>query len=234
MCFDDTALSTGTAFVAYAKKGQPVLITNRHNLTGRHQETNIPLSKTGGVPNKVGIFHHTAGQLGRWEKYVEPLYNAKGKALWHEHPTLGNRADFVALPLTNFSGSEFYPYDLSTEGQILISPAETVSVVGFPFGLMSNGVFGIWATGFVATEAELDHAGLPVFLIDCRSRPGQSGSPVIAHRNGGAISMKSGGTAMFGSPVTDFLGIYSGRINPESDLGMVWKREAVKRLIDSL
>lgn len=30
-------LSTGTGFIAESKNG-PVLITNRHNVTGRHQE----------------------------------------------------------------------------------------------------------------------------------------------------------------------------------------------------
>ena len=65
MQFDGQALSTGTAFVVSTPKG-PYLITNRHNVTGRNQETDAPLSKTGGVPNLIVIFHNQKGLLGRW------------------------------------------------------------------------------------------------------------------------------------------------------------------------
>jgi hypothetical protein len=35
-------------------------------------------------------------------------------------------------------------------------------------------------------------------------------------------------------PVTRFLGIYSGRINKDSDIGIVWKAEAIRELIESV
>jgi hypothetical protein len=38
----------------------------------------------------------------------------------------------------------------------------------------------------------------------------------------------------FGGPVTRFPGIYSGRLNAQSDLGIVWKGTAVKALTDSV
>jgi hypothetical protein len=43
--------------------------------------------------------------------------------------------------------------------------------------------------------------------------------------------MADGGTAMFAGPVTFPIGIYSGRINDQSDLGMVWKCAAIRELI---
>jgi hypothetical protein len=45
--------------------------------------------------------------------------------------------------------------------------------------------------------------------------------------------MADGGTAMFAGPVTFPIGIYSGRINELSDLGMVWKFAAIRELIAS-
>ena len=54
-----------------------------------------------------------------------------------------------------------------------------LQVIGYPYGQV-GGPFPIWSKGFIASEPDLDIAGLPVFLIDCRSRPGQSGSPVWA------------------------------------------------------
>lgn len=235
MRFNGQPLSTGTAFIVNSANRQPLLITNRHNVTGRHQETNQPLSPTGGVPNEIVVVHNRDGHLGQWVERVEPLYNANDEALWFEHPTLGARADFVALKLTKLNGVQTYPYDpLANNPDIFIGPADSVSVVGFPFGITASGAFGVWATGFMASEPVVNFADLPVFLIDCRSRQGQSGSPVIAYRSGGAVAMADGGSAIFSGPVYKFLGIYSGRINTESDLGIVWKKEAIKELVDSI
>jgi hypothetical protein len=45
--------------------------------------------------------------------------------------------------------------------------------------------------------------------------------------------MEDGSTAMFAGAVTKFLGVYSGRINAESDLGIVWKAQVVADLLAS-
>ncbi|MCX5721117.1 MAG: hypothetical protein NT179_03685 [Nitrospirae bacterium] len=154
--------------------------------------------------------------------------------MWIEHPDLGGRADFVALPLTQTDGIQLYPYTLGVgDPAILIAPAEVVSVVGFPFALTAGGYLAVWATGFVATDHDINYNGLPVFLIDCRSRQGQSGSAVIAHRPGGAVATEQGVT-VGGGAMTRFLGIYSGRVNAESDLGFVWKATAIRQLIDTI
>jgi hypothetical protein len=232
MRFNGQPLSTGTAFVANAPRG-PVLITNRHNVTGRHQETGQPLSHTGGVPDEIRIIHNRANQLGQWLAKDEPLYR-NGQPLWIEHPTLRARADFVALPLSQLADVQLFPYTLGVgDPLIIVAPAEVVSVVGFPFGLTAGGALAVWATGFVATDPDIDYTNLPVFLIDCRSRQGQSGSAVIAHRTGGAVATEQG-VMVGGGVMTRFLGIYSGRINLESDLGFVWKAVAIKELVDAI
>ena len=228
---DGNRLSTGTAFVVGTRKG-PYLLTNRHNVTGRNQATGTPLSPTGGVPNDLVVWHNNAGRLGQWHAKVEPLY-ANGNARWVEHPTLGARADFVALALTQLSDVELFPHDLSPPvHQIQLGPADAVSVIGFPFGVTAGGVFGVWATGFLASEPVVDFNDLPIQLIDCRTRPGQSGSPVIAYRGGGMVAMANGAQVAFAGPIWNFIGIYSGRINAESDLGMVWKASALRELIN--
>jgi hypothetical protein len=105
-----------------------------------------------------------------------------------------------------------------------------VSVVGFPFGIAAGGGLPIWATGFIASEPQVDYEHLPIFLIDCRSRPGQSGSPVIAYRSGGAVTT-GGGVSVFTGSVFRLLGIYSGRINEQSDIGRVRKTTAIQELV---
>ena len=232
--FNGTVLGVGTGFIAQSARG-PVLITNRHNVTGRHQETDAPLHSSGGLQNEVVIHQNQFNKLGSWVQRLEPLFSAANQPLWVEHPRLGRKVDFVALPLTQLADVHLYPYSLGVgDPKILIGPADTVSVVGFPFGLTGGGALAIWATGFVATEPPIDYGGLPVFLIDCRARPGQSGSAVIAHRSGGTVATEDGGAAIFSGSVTRFLGIYSGRINSESDLGMVWKASALLELVQSI
>lgn len=233
MQFNGQPLSTGTAFVVNSGKGA-CLITNRHNVTGRHQDTSAPLSPTGGIPSDIVVVHNRKGQLGQWVPRIEPLQIGESPR-WHEHPTLGAKADIVALPLTNLNDVELYPYDPANPGPaIFVGPADAVSVIGFPFGMTAGGAFGVWATGFLASEPDVDFNGLPIQLIDCRSRQGQSGSPVIAHRSGGMVAMADGGSAAFAGPVSKFIGVYSGRVNTESDIGIVWKASTVQQLVQSL
>ena len=238
MRFNGTPLSTGTAFVVNSKQGNPLLITNRHNVTGRHQDTNQPLSDKGGIPNEIVIIHnrtHDKGMHHGWIETIEPLY-LNDNPLWFEHPTLGAKADFVALKLTKTTNVATIPYDIhGNDSDIFIGPTDLVSVIGFPFGIMAGGVLGVWTTGFIASEPAIDFSDLPKFLIDCRARPGQSGSPVIAYRSAGTTFVTSNGKpVMSDAPAHKFLGIYSGRVNANSDLGIVWKKDAIKELVDSI
>jgi hypothetical protein len=232
MLYGNQLLATGTGFVCESKIG-PVLLTNWHNLTGRNPETKKPISSTGSVPDSLRILHNRDGKLGQWVHKTEKLYT-NDNPRWAEHPTLAERVDAVALPLTDLTDVQLFPYDIQGGQKIAVNPADAVSVVGFPFGLQAGGSLAIWATGFLASEMAIDFRGLPDFLIDCRARPGQSGSAVIAYRSGGAVAMEDGSTAIFGGPATRFLGIYSGRINDQSDLGIVWKATAVAQVLETL
>ena len=233
MKFRDQVLATGTAFVAKSQHGV-LLFTNRHNVTGRHQDTDVCLSPTGGIPDRIVIYHNRAGALGQWFPVEESLFDGEVPR-WLEHPTLGARADLVGIPMQNLNGVELVPYDLGTASTaILVGVSDPISVIGFPFGLRVAGSLAVWATGFVASELEVDHDALPMFLVDCRSRPGQSGSPVVAYRSGGAVAMADGGSAVFSGPVEKLMGIYSGRVNQESDLGRVWKTSAIEAVLRRL
>jgi hypothetical protein len=109
-----------------------------------------------------------------------------------------------------------------------------VSIIGFPFGQSAN-KFALWSTGFVASEPAIDCFELPVFLVDCRARRGQSGSPVVAFRQAGQmVGFTDGSMAMMSGPISSLLGMYSGRINADSDLGMVWKVSALQELVNSV
>jgi hypothetical protein len=127
-----------------------------------------------------------------------------------------------------------------------------VTVVGFPFGVNTDSL-AIWTRASIASEFDADYNDLPLYLVDARTRDGQSGSPVIFFRTGayfekyGSIvlpNMDQKFVRRPGAPISDedgrptsgfteeFLGVYSGRINAESDLGFVWRPSAVRNIIE--
>lgn len=241
MYFGDTLLSSGTAFlVANDQSSHCALITNRHNVTGRHQETGECLDKKHcATPDNIHIyFHKPPLDLGEWHCVKLPLYKEDGSPWWIEHPRFGASADVVALNLSWGSDVKKLPYYLKTDldrAKLVVRPAEAISVIGFPFGLSSTGRFPIWATGFMAQELGIVTPDNQTFLIDCRTRQGQSGSPVIAYRANTYTYVSESGRISTntdpGAVKWEFLGIYSGRINPESDLGRVWHVSAIEEVL---
>ncbi len=233
------AIATGTGIIGLSPSGRPALLTNWHNVTGKRPDTGALLDERGGrVPDELRILHLAAlpGSDIGWVQQSERLYNDDQTPRWLEHPIHGNKVDAVALPLGELDGVRLLPYLGPSVAQpsIAFGPADVVSVIGFPFGLTGGGGMAIWATGFVASEPQVDQDGLPLFLVDCRARQGQSGSAVIAFRSGGGVAMENGDTSFFDGPVWRFLGLYSGRINRESDLGLVWKASALMEILSSV
>lgn len=204
-----------------SREGADFLITNRHVVRGLD----------GIVPDCLTILHNRAGTLGTWDGHDERLYDADGDPLWWEHPTHPDY-DVVALRLTSVDNVDRYGYDPWNSGpDVRIGVTDGLSIIGFPFGITGGGAFGVWARGFVATEPEVDWQNLPVFLIDSRTRKGQSGSPVIFYQVGGVVQTQA--ALQVGTGVTEqFLGVYSGRINAESDLGFVWKAVVAREVIE--
>lgn len=206
------------------------MVTNWHVVTGRRPDTNDLLSPTGAAPDELAVMHNVAGKLGFWEVRIESLYNSNGEPRWLEHPSHGRAVDVVALPLTEISGIDLYPYDPGNPGPpIRLSPSAQVSIIGFPFGRTGGGSLGIWVQGTIASEPAMEWNDLPCFLIDSRTRQGQSGSPVIVHRAGSYLS--ESGATVFAGDATRFVGIYSGRISDSSDLGIVWKLSALGEIL---
>lgn len=233
MYFDEEFLACGTAFIV-RRNGDYFLITNLHNVTGRDPETNKPKHSKSAIPNKIKVFYNLKNSLGSYFEYTHDLFKNDGITKnWHEHPCL-NRVDVVAISvpkIEKISLDYFYEIDASSSN-LDLKPTDLLSVIGFPFGKKSMRNFAIWVTGSIASDFEIDYSDLPIFLIDCRTRTGQSGSPVILYRNSGIIPFKSGSTLQAGI-YREFLGVYSGRISEESDIAMVWKKQVLSEIIDS-
>lgn len=223
-------LGTATAFVAVHASGE-YLVTNWHVVSGRNTEDGKPMHGSGAVPETLHVMHNVAGQIGRGTSRLELLYGQSGAPLWLEHPSHGRKVDVVAIPLRQTDGIAQYPYDAANPGPpITLGAGDLVSIIGFPFGRTGGGAAGIWVQGWVATEPGFDFNMLPCFLVDSRTRQGQSGSPVILYRKG-VYTTDDGSVMASTKPVERFVGVYSGRINTESDLGIVWKGGALDEIL---
>lgn len=228
-----TKIADATAFI-YSTGWKNYLITNWHVVSGRHPETEKILSKYGSLPNIIKVWFHGPGEDLNWlQSSILLLDWETDEKLWKEHPS-GREVDLVAIPLDGLSIFNLHPLDpmlFSTD--LNISPSEAVSIIGFPFGLTSTGVLPIWKTGYVASDIEYDYNGKPTFLIDANTKPGMSGSPVIARRKKIVNENKIGVTII--TEIDKFLGVYSGRISNKYDtgIGIVWKPELINEIIEN-
>ena len=239
---EETVLGTATGFIVLRPDGSPLLITNWHVLTGRHAATRRPLVASGDVPDVIRIQHNVQGALGTWVTKTERLYDDSGEPLWLECPDHGSRVDVVGLPLTDIEGANYYAYSYSgpsghdaasLPAPIKWGPSDFVNVIGFPFGWTGGGSLGIWVQGAIATEPDVDYKNLPRFLIDSRTRPGQSGSPVVIYKRNGWVTLADGRPYLVHNALTLLIGVYSGRLSQESDLGTVWKTSVVTVIAES-
>jgi hypothetical protein len=125
-----------------------------------------------------------------------------------------------------------FSYDTLAKADIATHPGMAVSVIGFPFGLRLNAFLPIWKTGHIATDVTVPLGGkLPCFLIDATTRSGMSGSPVVQRAIG--IHPGSDGNLKFLQQLhTKFLGIYSGRIQDDAELGYVWQPRALTEMLE--
>ncbi|MBV1939889.1 serine protease [Streptomyces sp. BV286] len=226
-------LSSATGFTVM-HNDLPLLITNWHVVSGRNPITGQPMAASGATPDTLTIRHLTkvTSEEINWDDFDEPLIDNEERPLWFEHPDYGRRVDVVALPLTNTQGVHIQPYGPEVmKSTLRAGVSDWVNIIGFPFGQSAGGSLPIWTKGAIASELEVDYGLLPCFLIDARTRQGQSGSPVLAYSPGGATEMAGGKTGFLSGPAGNLLGVYSGRINSESDIGRVWKFNAVAEII---
>lgn len=232
-------LATATGFLVNGPDGN-YLVTNWHAVTG-YSSSGQSLGSSAAPPTHVDVDFHNPDDIAKPAVHRYPLYEESGVPRWRVHPDAGNMVDVVALQV-GFGGSwsmnpgvavQVQGYDINDQFELRIEPSTDVSVVGFPYGRRSAGSLGIWVRGTVASEPGFDFESEPVFLIDCRARRGQSGSPVIAYRSAGSIVHGADGTSrVMGGAVWQLLGVYSGRISEESDIGKVWKLSVVREVVE--
>ena len=223
--------------------GESFLVTNGHIVTGLNRKTGKPLHSAA-LPQNLRIVIPVVGRgldaaqgsggeelniLGTRTTTVD-LYDDRGQAIWYCHPQFGRRVDIVALPLGEPAElfpdlrGVYLPYRLA-ESVPKLEPPDELCVIGFPYGLRGGSSTAIWVRGTVASEPDFTYEGESCFLIDARTRDGQSGSPVIKYPS----DSESG---------WDLIGVYASRIEDSTkplqstDLGRVWTAAALSQVVE--
>jgi len=234
----------GTATGFLVRKGEDIyLITNKHVVTG----TNVFTRDIKGYPIEFKIIVHVLCEddgiisFG-WDEKIIHLYDSNGDKQWVENKN--EYIDVVSIKLTNDSNSfsNYVAYDYTWLKNPNCSIVDKLYIIGFPFGhttLDSKHPLALWISGSVASEPDFNYLYqekyLPIFLIDARTKEGLSGSPIIEYNNSHMYS--SGKTYNIYKEEergysANIVGIYSGRINSETDLGFAWRIDIAKELID--
>lgn len=248
MSYGQQPLSTGSCFF-WGFDGRTFLVTNWHNLAGRNPLTDQPMSKTGGIPDRVTFGAFKRESEPDSQGFLELSYSPLGVKLcqsdltnpqWYEHPTLGRQVDVAAIDVTEaIQGFQINcANELENDAVLDVIASQDVFVVGFPFGLIPNAPAPIWKRGSIALDPTFDPEGLPKMLIDTATRPGMSGSVVVArHIIVGRDYPRKDGTKSqpLGYAKFDLVaGIYSGRHYHDlekAQLGIVWKRNTIEQTV---
>ena len=240
-------IGNGSGFV-YRVDGKHFLVTAGHVMSGRHWETNEFLLKHPVGPTHLRIgFRESPGQDGKYagadhqiHQFAVPVVDDEEQPVWLEHPQYGHGMDVAVLLLDNLPeietrfGVHVLPWEppAAEDSAKQIWVAEDVFIVGYPYGLSSGFSLPLWVRGTIASEPALKYVhrkkALPVFLVDARTREGQSGAPVMLYQHPGSLIRRGDGTARIaGTGYSRLLGVYSGRTSDVSDLGFVWRIEEI-------
>jgi hypothetical protein len=229
-----TFLSHATGF--FHKKGSRLyLVSNWHVFSGRDALSGQPLHSQGGLPDRLKILLRVA----EFNKSIELTLhiNQDECSGWLHHPE-GQKIDVACARI----------YQIP-ECAIIRSPTENCwnedmhkgvgsecYVVGYPLERKLTDNLPVWKRASLATDFDVDYASSPCFLIDTTARPGMSGSPVYL-RSAGATLLENGDSVFLNGSATNFIGVYSGRVQSCKDgdlsLGKVWRSKVINEIIQN-
>lgn len=237
--FNDEVLAHGTGFI-YKKDDNYFLITNWHNVSGKHPDTGKHLSSHLGVPNVICTYFRTQSNPGNAHKEIISLYSDDDmqNPIWKGHPVYGHKVDVVAIPLSQDLVAKYklFPInDIQFDSEYKEEVADEAFIIGYPFEDLTYIGLPIWKKASIASEPDVNLLGLPMMYIDTATRSGLSGSPVIMQRIGihGVVNGVFNDESAIGR-IRKFIGIYSGRIGKDefkAQLGIVWKFKVIEEIL---
>ncbi|WP_019061517.1 trypsin-like peptidase domain-containing protein [Streptomyces prunicolor] len=248
---EDTLLGPATGFLI-GIPGDFWLVTAWHVLSGRRSDNGAAMRADGLRPDYLRVRFAGEGDDGFQPVNRDfELYDEKFQVgpRWRSHSE--RRIDVAALHIGAVPESVveafmpntwptlrdlFAPEHRAQQGSevdvdIPLRITDRLFVLGFPFGHTGSWPFAVWTAAPVASEPLARWDQLPGFLLDSRTRPGQSGSPVVMHIRPGEPVVAGGDVFTHDESATALVGVYSGRLDPNADLGMVWTTDALFEIL---
>lgn len=229
----DERIGSGTGFIVDSPDGR-MLVSNRHVIVGRKPVTNEYQDEAGRQPTMIRVW--SINSLVQPVGVDVALFNADMTEQWVEHPDHRHELDLVGVRWHHglFETTSMKPY-MASGATVQIGVPDPVLLLGFPLRF-NGGVQGlpVAVTGMIATTPGLPIDGdLPRFLIDSATREGLSGAPVLFYPNGQPVLNVNGATALAqGKSGYELLGIYTGRIREDAQLGYVITTAAIRQLLN--
>ncbi|MFE0357539.1 trypsin-like peptidase domain-containing protein [Streptomyces nigra] len=248
---EDTLLGPATGFLV-GIPGDFWLVTAWHVLSGRRSDNGAAMRDDGLRPDYFRVRFAGEGDDGfhpvsrDFELYDEEFQSGPRFRSHSER-----RVDVAALHIGAVPDSAveafmpnswptlrdlFAPERRAQQGSevdvdIPLRITDRLFVLGFPFGHTGSWPFAVWTAAPVASEPLARWDQLPGFLLDSRTRPGQSGSPVVMYIRPGEPVVAGGDVITHDESIVALVGVYSGRLDPNADLGMVWTTDALFEII---
>jgi len=230
------------------------LITNWHNVTGKNIIDGTSMAN-GWCPETIEMQHFTKpastsatqpAAIQNLESIAAPtikipLYAQFNEPFWLQHSkTFEAGIDVVALQVDHLIGntSSIQCVNDYAYPRLFQFVGSDIFIVGHPIAKRHNAYpisFPVWKRGSIASELLVPWNMRPAFLVDARTSRGMSGSPVFS-RVFGPAAYGDGTIHTDNILVSEFMGIYSGRIfddDNEASIGMVWHRNLIDQILEA-
>lgn len=231
--FDNNKLGIGTGFV-WKRGTKFFIITNYHNVSGKDPFSGKHISPKLAEPNNIICWFHAKNySLGDRYRQRINLYDAESQCIWLTHPVLKTTCDIVAIEIIDLKNIDPHPINEFSQTALSIGVGRDLFILGYPFDITPD-TFPIWKRASVASEPAMVGAQKPYMFVDSASRPGMSGSPVVA-RSVGTAQLEDGNTIVTTGTATRLFGIYSGRLHTndpmDAQLGLVWPINLIEEIL---
>lgn len=217
------------------------LVTNWHVVSGRNADTEETLDVSAAIPDELRVYlpdvkADGSFQFGDRQPLSVMLYEGERKK-WLDLKMKGKWIDVTLIPMDEKEDAAIIPIENCEEpfnDAVRFEITSPVYVIGFPFGKIAGDI-PIWKRATVASEPTYDMDDLPYYFVDTATREGMSGSPVIFFKDRPVI-IGNGTSDEVSIHWTKFMGIYSGRIGAnknmgDAQLGRVWKVDVIDKII---
>jgi hypothetical protein len=223
------------------------LVTNWHVVAGRNIFDGKNLDSQSWMPEsillryfeKIGEPDATGLRSNLIPSIKVPLYEDFHSPFWLQHPlTFEWNIDIVAIEIRLPDNNNVRCVNDSVYPKHFHFTGNDVFVVGHALPERTNAYpvpFPLWKRGSIASDLNVPWNMRPAFLIDSRTSPGMSGSPVFS-RIFGPVALADK-TINYESIVsTEFMGVYAGRVFDDENtasLGLVWHRHLIDEILDA-